>query len=92
MVIGMATKKITVTIEEHQLQVIRDHVAAGRAASVSGFVQDALRAALDAEAIWAAHLASILEATGGPLSEEERSWAAETLRSIDEFAAGSCED
>ena len=92
MVIGMATKKVTVTIDERQLELIRDQVTAGRASSVSGFVQAALRSALDAETIWAQHLASTLDATGGPASEAERAWAVDTLRSLDGFAPEPCED
>jgi Arc/MetJ-type ribon-helix-helix transcriptional regulator len=42
----MATVKITVTLESDQVDSIRELVAAGRAASVSGFVQHAVRTAL----------------------------------------------
>ena len=38
MVIGMATAKITITLQEEQLSEIRTLVAAGKARSVSGFV------------------------------------------------------
>jgi len=39
MVLGMATTKITVTLERDQVEAIRALVAAGQAASVSGFVK-----------------------------------------------------
>jgi Arc/MetJ-type ribon-helix-helix transcriptional regulator len=42
MVIGMATKKVTVTLEEGQLDHIRALVSAGATSSVSGFVQRAV--------------------------------------------------
>ena len=75
MVTGMATKKVTVTLEEAQLQRIRSLVAEGTAANVSAFVQHAVGVALDDVAGWGALLASALEGTGGPLSDQERSWA-----------------
>ncbi len=71
----MATKKVTVTIEETQLARIQALVRAGSAASVSGFVQHALTVALDDVAGWGAMLAEALRETGGPLSDEERAWA-----------------
>jgi hypothetical protein len=75
MVIGMATRKVTVTVDERSLAAIRDVVAAGKAASVSGFVQHAIEVALDDEAGWGAMLAQALEATGGALTDDERAWA-----------------
>lgn len=75
MVIGMATKKVTVTLEETQLQRIRAIVEAGSAASVSGFVQHAVSVALDDVAGWGALLAEALRETGGALSDQERAWA-----------------
>ncbi len=79
MVDGMATKKVTVTLDVDQLDRIRSLVGAGRAPSVSGFVQHAVDVALDDIAGWGAVLAEALEATGGELSVEERSWADEAL-------------
>jgi hypothetical protein len=38
MVSGMATTKITITLEDGQLQEVRALVARGKAASVSAFV------------------------------------------------------
>jgi Arc/MetJ-type ribon-helix-helix transcriptional regulator len=79
MVIGMATKKVTVTLDEAQLDRIRVLVAAGTAPSVSGFVQHAVAVALDDVAGWGALLAEALRDTGGTLSDSERAWADEVL-------------
>lgn len=75
MVTGMATRKVTITLDETQLARIQALVRAGSAASVSGFVQHAVTVALDDVAGWGAMLAEALRETGGPLSEEERAWA-----------------
>lgn len=75
MVIGMATRKVTVTLEEEQLEAIRSLVRSGSAASVSGFVQDAVGTVLDDVAGWGALLAEALRETGGPLTDDERTWA-----------------
>ena len=75
----MATKKVTVTIDEAQLDRIRQLVDGGSAASVSGFVQHAVGVALDDIAGWGAILAEALRATGGPLSKDERAWADQAL-------------
>lgn len=79
MVIGMATRKVTVTIEEEQLEAIRSLVRSGSASSVSGFVQDAVSTVLDDVAGWGALLAEALRDTGGALTDEERAWADEIL-------------
>ncbi len=79
MVIGMATRKVTITLEEEQLAAIRSLVSSGAAASVSGFVQEAVGTMLDDVAGWGALLAEALRTTGGPLSDEERAWADEIL-------------
>lgn len=81
MVIGMATKKVTVTLEEDQVAAIRSLVRSGSAASVSGFVQDAVATVLDDVAGWGALLAQALRDTGGPLTDVERAWADEILSS-----------
>jgi Arc/MetJ-type ribon-helix-helix transcriptional regulator len=79
MVIGMATKKVTVTVEEDHLERIQSLVDAGAASSVSGFVRHAIGVALDDVAGWGAMLAEALSETGGGLSREERRWADEVL-------------
>ena len=79
MVVGMATRKVTVTVDEDQLVRIRGLVSAGKATSVSGFVQHAVSVALDDVAGWGAMLADALARTGGALTAEERAWADEVL-------------
>ena len=79
MVISMATRKVTVTLEEEQLTRIRGLVSDGKAASISGFVQHAVGVALDDVAGWGAALADALARTGGDLTAEERAWADEVL-------------
>lgn len=79
MVNGMASRKVTITLDERQLDRVRLLVEAGSAPSVSGFVQHAVSVALDDVAGWGALLAEALRETGGPLSDEERSWADEAL-------------
>lgn len=79
MVPGMATRKVTVTLDEVHLDRVRSLVEAGQASSVSGFVQHAVGVALDDVAGWGALIAGALEATGGPLSDDERTWADQVL-------------
>lgn len=79
MVSGMATKKVTVTLDEAQLDQIRSLVQAGTVPSVSGFVRHAVAVALDDVAGWGVVLAEALRQTGGPLSDDERVWADEVL-------------
>jgi Arc/MetJ-type ribon-helix-helix transcriptional regulator len=79
MVIGMATRKVTVTLDADQLDRVRRLIESGMAPSVSGFVQHAVSVALDDVAGWGAMLADALGDTGGELSSEERRWADEVL-------------
>jgi Arc/MetJ-type ribon-helix-helix transcriptional regulator len=72
---GMATKKVTITLDADQLSAIRALVEAGSASSVSAFVQHAVAVSLNDVAGWGALLAAALEKTGGPITREERSWA-----------------
>jgi hypothetical protein len=51
-VLGMATTKITITIEDDQVEDVRALVAAGRAASVSAFLKHAVGVALSDAAGW----------------------------------------
>ncbi len=75
----MATRKVTVTLDEAKLDRIRALVEEGSAPSVSGFVQHAVGVALDDVAGWGALLADALRQTGGPVSDDERAWADEVL-------------
>lgn len=75
----MATKKVTITLDEEQLERIRVLVSSGKAGSVSNFVQHAVQVSLDDVAGWGAALAEALAKTGGDLTAEERVWADEIL-------------
>lgn len=75
----MATVKTTITLQEHDVKRIRDLVAAGKATSISGFVQHAVGVALHDVAGWGAILAGALDETGGPLTPDERAWADRVL-------------
>ncbi len=79
MVFGMASVKVTITLDEAQLDEIRKIVAAEKAKSVSGFVQHAVGVALNDVAGWGAQLAEGLARTGGPLTAKERAWADQIL-------------
>jgi Arc/MetJ-type ribon-helix-helix transcriptional regulator len=81
MVIGMATQKLTITLDRAQLERIRDLVASGKASSVSGFVKHAVQVSLQDVAGWGTLLAEALQQTGGPLTKQERSWADRILAS-----------
>lgn len=89
MVIGMATtRKVTITLPTQAVDAIRELVSEGKADSVSGFAQHAVKTSLDDVAGWGAVLAQALEETGGPMTPEERAWADEVLgRSGTEGAA-----
>jgi Arc/MetJ-type ribon-helix-helix transcriptional regulator len=75
MVFGMATRKITVTLQDDQVEGVRALVSAGQAASVSAFVQHAVGVALFDAAGWKEMLEEGLRRTGGPLTKRERAWA-----------------
>jgi Arc/MetJ-type ribon-helix-helix transcriptional regulator len=79
MVIGMATVKVTITIDDQQLREIRALVTAGQARNVSAFVQHAVCVALNDAAGWREMLESALQETGGPLTNRERAWAHKLL-------------
>jgi len=79
MVIGMASRKVTITLDEAQVDRVRALVEAGQAPSLSGFVQHAVGVALDDVAGWGAMLAAALASTGGPVTADERAWADDVL-------------
>lgn len=81
MVFGMAnTRKVTVTLTLDQVAQIQAMVEAGRAETVSGFVQRAVGMALADDAGWAETLAEMLATSGGPMTDSEREWADGILR------------
>ena len=71
----MATTKVTITLDNEQLEEIRRLVAAGGASSVSAFVKHAVGVGLHDAAGWRAMLEDALAVTGGPLTRRERVWA-----------------
>ena len=75
MVTGMATTKLTITLDDDQLEKVRRLVSARKASSVSGFVKHAVGIALHDAAGWKEMLAGALQQTGGPLTKKERAWA-----------------
>ncbi len=88
MAFGMATRKITITLGDDQLQEVRALVAAGQAASISAFVQHAVGVALSDAAGWKEMLEEALQQTGGPLTRKERVWADTLLSSREEKRRG----
>lgn len=82
MVIGMATRKVTITLDLDQLASVRRLVAAHQAESVSGFIKHAVSVALADVAGWGAMLGAALEETGGVLTAKERAWADSILQPV----------
>jgi len=76
----MASKKVTITLKDDQLEAVRKLVATRVADSVSGFVQHAVSVSLNDVAGWGAMLSQALERTGGPLTKQERAWADALLK------------
>ncbi len=79
MAIGMATRKVTITVDERHLQAVQQMVAAGKAPNVSAFVQRAIVVALNDAAGWQAMLEAALVDTGGPPTKQEAAWADRAL-------------
>lgn len=81
MVSGMATTKITITLQDDQVAAVRALVSAGRSANVSAFVQHAVGLAISDAEGWKEMLNDALQQTGGPLTKKERDWADAILSS-----------
>jgi hypothetical protein len=77
---GMATTKVTVTLETAQLLAIREIVERGLSPNVSAFVKHAVAVSLSDVAGWGALLGRALDETGGPLTGKERAWADSVLK------------
>ena len=71
--------KIAVTIDADVLARVKSAVEAGEARSVSAYVEHAVASQLAAETSFDAMLAEMLEATGGPPTDEERAEARRLL-------------
>lgn len=78
MMIGMTRKKIAVSLPAELVEAAQAAVLAGRAASVSAYVADAIENKSKLDDLRAL-LDEMLEETGGPLTDEERTWADEIL-------------
>jgi DNA-binding MarR family transcriptional regulator/Arc/MetJ-type ribon-helix-helix transcriptional regulator len=79
MVFEMAATKVTITLPDNQIDEIRSLVATRAVSSVSAFVKHAVELALSDAARWREMLEDGLRQTGGPLTEEERTWADKIL-------------
>lgn len=76
--IGMTKKKIAVSLPPELVEAAQAAVKAGRAASVSAYVAEAIEDKLKHDDLGSL-LDQMLEETGGPLTDEERAWADEIL-------------
>ena len=76
--------KIAITIDPDVLARVKSEVEAGPLRSVSAYIEHAVVNQLTAEDDFDSWLAEALEATGGPLTEEER---AEAQRILGQSAA-----
>ncbi len=75
----MATRKITITLPDRQLEEIRKRVAAQQCPTISGFIQQAVQKSLENAAAFRAMVEEGLQATGGPPKRRERAWARKML-------------
>jgi hypothetical protein len=71
--------RVTVTVPDEVLEVARRDVESGSATSLSAWVTDAAAAKARRESLGQV-LDSLLAAAGGPLTEEEASWARSQLQ------------
>jgi hypothetical protein len=79
MIIGMTKAKIAITIDDELVRRAKLEVAAGRASSVSAYIEEAVAARAQADALDAL-LDELLAASGGPLTAQERAEADRVLR------------
>jgi Arc/MetJ-type ribon-helix-helix transcriptional regulator len=80
MVIGMATKKYTVTLPEELAEEIRSEVGPG---AFSAYVTRAIERQREHDRL--GELVTWMQEEGGPLTEEEQSAAAAELREIERW-------
>jgi hypothetical protein len=79
MITGMTKAKIAITIDDELVRRAKLEVAAGRASSVSAYIEEAVAARAQADALDAL-LDELLAASGGPLTAQERAEADRVLR------------
>jgi hypothetical protein len=73
----MSRSRVTVTVRPHVLAAAEDEVAAGRAASLSAWVDQAMEEKVHREEL--ADLLAEMRAENGPATEEEDRWARQVL-------------
>lgn len=71
--------KIAITIDSDVLDRVKSNVEAGRARSVSAYIEHAVVNEVAADTDFESMLAEIFEATGGPPTDEERAEARRIL-------------
>ena len=71
--------KIAITIDSDLLDRVKSNVEAGRARSVSAYIEHAVVNEVAADTDFESMLAEIFEATGGPPTDEERAEARRIL-------------
>ena len=77
MMIGMTRAKIAVSLPPELVAAARKAVKAGRAPSVSAYVEAALAAHVaNDDDSW---IEDLLAESGGPMTEAERAWAEQVL-------------
>jgi hypothetical protein len=74
----MTVAKVTVSLDPAVADRARKDVAAGRAKSVSAWLNEAARARMEGEDLGVV-LAELFDATGGPLTEQELAQARQRL-------------
>lgn len=74
-VVRMTKAKVTVTMDKKLLGKVKRAVDEGKAASVSAYVEQAVRQWILEEETTGDFLDEMLESSGGPLTDEERAWA-----------------
>ena len=78
----MTASKVSISLDPVVAERARADIAAGRAKSLSAWLNDAGRARLEREELGDV-LAAIFDATGGPLSAEELAAAKQRLAEAD---------
>lgn len=73
----MTRRKVAVTVPEYLMKIVDEEVAAGKAASVSAFVSDALLEYTEGDTLKA--LLDDMDREFGPVTEETDEWARTVL-------------
>lgn len=73
-------ERVTISVEPEVIQIAKEDVEAGRAASVSGAMEDAVKARAKRRALREA--LDMREAELGPIGEEARAWAKKEMERV----------